>query len=294
MIIQNRREIAFRLLYLLIGCLLMSTFALNAGMVSAADDRQDDLPARYSKDHDAFHSYQPTYIGYSVSNSDSSNKGELKFQFSVKYEILDNSDWHFGYTQKSFWSVQKSSAPFRETNYSPETFWLYKPSGLSWLPVVQAGFYRHESTGESGVGSHGWDITYIEPAFHWNGLYIIPRVWAPSIVQGFNKNKAAPDNPDIFKYFGYGKISAIYGSKSAVQLALSLQYAPKDGSIAWEGQADLSWRSIAEALNGIFGMNYTPKWNPYYFIQARNGYGEGLKTYNVKTSSIVVGITLVR
>ncbi len=198
MIIQNRREIAFRLLYLLIGCLLMSTFALNAGMVSAADDRRDDLPARYSKDHDAFHSYQPTYIGYSVSNSDSRNEGELKFQFSVKYEILDNSDWYFGYTQKSFWSVQKSSAPFRETNYSPETFWLYKPSGLSWLPVVQAGFYRHESTGESGVGSHGWDITYLEPAFYWNGLYIIPRVWAPSIVQGFNKNKAAPDNPDTY------------------------------------------------------------------------------------------------
>jgi phospholipase A1 len=291
--IQNKRDMVFRSGYLFIVCLLMSMFALNAGMVSAADENEDDLPARYAKKHDAFHSYLPTYIGWTASHSDSTREGELKLQFSVKYEVLDETDWYFGYTQKSFWSIQKESSPFRETNYAPELFSIYKRSGLSWLPVIQAGIYRHESTGESGVGSHGWDITYIEPAFYWKGLYIITSVWVPSIVQGFDEKKAAPDNPDIFRYFGYGKLSAIYGNKD-LQIALSLQYAPIDHGITWEGQADVSWKSIAETLNSIFGFNHAAKWNPYYFIQARNGYGEGLKTYNVKTSSIVLGISLVR
>ncbi len=264
-------------------------FPLNA----AADSIPDNLPSRYSKNPGAFHSYLPTYFGYTVDNSDSDNVRELKFQFSVKYEVLENSDWYFGYTQKSFWSIQKSSAPFRETNYSPDTFWLSK-TGISWMPVVQVGIYRHESTGEAGAGSHGWDITYLEPVFHWNNLSIIPRVWAPSFIQGFNPNKSAPDNPDIFKYLGYGKLSAVYGKESVGQLSLSLQHATIDNSITWEAQADLSWKSIAEVVNRIFGFGHSPEWNPFYFIQARNGYGDGLKTYNVRTSSVVLGISLVR
>jgi phospholipase A1 len=236
----------------------------------------------------------PSYIGYTVNNSNSDNAQEVKFQFSVKYEFIENSDWYLGYTQKSFWSTQKSSAPFRETNFSPETFWLYKPDNLSWLPVVQAGLFRHESTGEAGAGSRGWNITYVEPVFSWGGLFIIPRIWAPSLFHGFDEKKAAPDNPDIFRYYGYGKLSAVYRYKQDIQLALSMQYAPKDNSITCEGQADLAWRSIAAAFGKIFGFEYTPKWNPSYFVQARNGYGEGLKTYNVRTSSVIVGISLVR
>ncbi len=274
---------------LLICGLLQGMFVLCASVVSAADNVPDNLPSRYSKDHGAFRSYLPSYIGYSFHNSDSSNEGELKLHFSVKFEILDDTNWYFAYTQKSFWSIQKESEPFRESNYSPETFWLYDPK-VSWLPVVQAGFYRHESTGEAGVGSHGWNITYIEPAFYWKGLYIIPRVWVPSIVQGFDEKKAAPDNPDIFRYYGYGTLSAIYGSKSDVQLSLSLRQAPRDNSITWEGQADIRIEELNEWLSKVFRT----KVNPYFFIQARNGYGEGLKTYNVKTSSVVAGISLVR
>jgi outer membrane phospholipase A len=289
MSVQNKRDISFRLLLLFTGCLIISMIVLKAGAVTA-DESQDNLPARYSKGHDAFHSYLPTHIGWTPSHSASTNEGELKLQFSVKYEILVNTNWYFAYTQKSFWSIQKQSEPFRESNYSPETFWLYEPEKISWLPVVQVGFYRHESTGEAGEGSHGWNITYIEPAFYWQGLYIIPRVWAPSIAQWFDETRAAPDNPDIFRYYGYGKLSAIYGSKSDVQIALSVRHAPRDNSIAWEGQADMRSEGLNEKISKILKT----KVNPFFFIQARNGYGEGMKTYNVKTSSVVVGISLVR
>jgi phospholipase A1 len=289
-----KRVLSAKFVVLSVRALLLCLVLLRAGAASAADSGQDSLPARYSRGTDAFHSYLPSYIGYTVHNSDSDNTKELKFQFSVKYEFIENSEWYFAYTQKSFWSTQKASAPFRETNFTPETFWLYKADNLPWLPVIQAGIFRHESTGEEGIGSHGWNITYVEPAFHWGGLYIIPRIWAPSVLHGFDEKKAATDNPDIFRYFGYGKLSAIYGSNSDIQLALSLQYAPKDNSTTWEGQADIAWRSMAAAFNKLLGISYIPKWNPSYFVQARNGYGEGLKTYNAKTSSVIVGVSLVR
>ena len=284
----------FRSLLLIVKSLMMSMLTMGAVTAIAAEEASESLPTRYDKGPDAFHSYLPTYIGVTPRHSGSANEGELKLQFSVKYEVVSGTNWYFGYTQKSFWSIQDNSAPFRETNYAPETFWIYKPSGLAWLPAVQTGIYRHESTGESGVGSQGWDITYLEPVFRWRGLYLIPRLWAPSIVQRFDSAKAAPDNPDIFRYYGYGTLTALYGSKNEVQVSLTLQHAPKDDSIAWEGQIDVAWRSIAKGFNRLFGHNYEPELNPFFFLQARNGYGEGLKTYQVKTSSVVLGISLVR
>jgi phospholipase A1 len=265
-------------------------FVLIATIASAGDG----LLPHYSKQSGSFQPYLPSYIGYTINHSDPDNRQELKYQFSVKYELIEESNWYFAYTQKSFWSIQKPSAPFRETNFAPETFWLYRTDNLPWMPFFQMGFFRHESTGEAGPGSHGWNITYIEPAFKLGEAYIIPRIWVPSVLNGFNEKKAAPDNPDIFRYFGYGKLTAIVGTRSETQTALTLQYAPKDNAITWEAQADISWRYLAEVGSKITGNTYVPKWNPSFFVQARNGYGEGLKTYNEKTSSVVVGISLVR
>jgi phospholipase A1/A2 len=269
---------------------LFALLVLRATVSSAADG----LLPHYSKDSGSFYPYLPTYIGYTVNHSDPENRYELKFQVSVKYELIEASDWYFAYTQKSFWSTQKVSAPFRESNFAPETFWLYQTENKPWMPFVQIGFFRHESTGEAGPGSRGWNITYIEPAFKLGEAYIIPRIWVPSVLDGFSERRSAPDNTDIYRYSGYGKLTAVVGTKSETQTALTLQYAPKDHAITWEAQADLTWRYLSEVISKVTGIKYVPKWNPSYFVQARNGYGEGLKTYNQKTSSVIVGISLVR
>jgi outer membrane phospholipase A len=260
----------------------------------ANDSSGQSQPARISKEANGFYSYLPSYVGYTPSHSNSSNEGELKFQFSVKYELVKNWNWFFAYTQKSFWSIQEDSEPFRETNFSPETFWQYKPNNLTWLSAVQLGIYRHESTGESGAGSHGWDTSYVEPTFQWKGLYIIPRIWVPSILQGFDKDEAAPDNTDIFKYYGYWNITAVYGNKKSSQLSVMLQPARIDDTITYELQFDISWKKMADIFNNLTGFKYKPDWNPYYFIQVRDGYGESLKSYNEKTSSVVIGVSLIR
>jgi outer membrane phospholipase A len=91
---------------------LVLFFVLLATVSSAADG----LLPHYSKDSGSFYPYLPTYIGYTTNHSDPENRYELKFQVSVKYELIEESDWYFAYTQKSFWSTQKLSAPFRESN----------------------------------------------------------------------------------------------------------------------------------------------------------------------------------
>ena len=56
---------------------------------------------------------------------------EVAFQLSIKAPIAealftDEDALFFGFTVKSFWQAYNSdiSAPFRETNYEPEVFWV--------------------------------------------------------------------------------------------------------------------------------------------------------------------------
>ena len=269
-------------------------FCLLSGDVYAEVETDDGPPSRISKEINGFYSYLPAYVGYTINNTDAANEGELKFQFSVKYELIKNRNWYFAYTQKSFWSIQEDSEPFRETNFAPETFWQYKPEDYDWLEGIQFGIYRHESTGESGPGSHGWDTSYIEATFHWNGVYLIPRIWHASLFHRFDEVRAAPDNPDIFDYYGKWNVTAIYGNKKSNQISIMLQPSPIDDSITYEVQFDISWKKMAKLFNKLPFVNFEPEWNPYYFIQVRDGYGASLKSYNIENYSVIFGISLVR
>ncbi len=240
-----------------------------------------------------FFPYKSSYVGISDFESNGAKDSELKFQFSIKYQFVRDFNLFFGYTQKSYWSIFKDSAPFRETNFSPELFWQQQLDTYEWLPFVQYGIYQHESTGEAGLGSHGWDRTYIEPVFKLDEqVSIIPKLWVPSILQGFNENKAAPDNPDIFKYYGYGDITvkhafSVYNSYSA-----HFSYAPVDNSISWSLRFILSPNSLFPSEEKAYD-SWGKFSNVDFFLELQNGYGYSLKSYNVKTSSVVFGINLV-
>lgn len=195
----------------------------------------------------------------------------------------------FGYTQKSFWSIQKISAPFSENNFSPELFyvWHNKTSAGRFLPHVQLGIARHESTGESGPGSHGWNTTYVEPTFQFGGhVSLIPRLWAP--VFFLSKSTAAPDNPDIFDFFGYGDLTAIFAYDERTQLSTTFRHGTKGNAYGVQSQLDVGLSTITKLLGK------TLPFNPTFFIQVWNGYGESLKKYNRNTTDVIVGISAIR
>jgi outer membrane phospholipase A len=267
-----------------------------------------------------FTSYRKSYIGYSLYNDDDHDKGQLKFQFSFKYQLIgkpkkvkkknasdenkqkDASDnenqkiasdkedrkwfnnFYLGYTQKSIWSIQKLSKPFKENNYSPELFYIYDNTQHdNMLKYVILGIFRHESTGESGAGSHGWNINYVEPLFGLGeNVVVSTKLWIPAFLT--SKNSAFED-PNMLDFYGYGELSAKWRFWKTSQLSTMFRHGTRRGKYAVETQLDLD-------LN-VFGLE-NDYFNPTLFVQAWRGYGETLKTFNKNTTDIVIGISAIQ
>jgi len=79
---------------------------------------------------------------------------QLSLQKVLSYDLLGLNEFiSASYTQQVWWQTYSESAPFRETNYTPEVF-LTIPSiqsidKLLHLKMIQFG-YRHQSNGRRG------------------------------------------------------------------------------------------------------------------------------------------------
>jgi phospholipase A1 len=102
--------------------------------------------------------YEPMYflVGVEPENT--------KFQISFKYRFFNQDTdlarshpwikgFNFGYTQTSFWDLESQSAPFEDTSYKPELFWISDNFMSRASPVkglfIETGI-QHESNGLGG------------------------------------------------------------------------------------------------------------------------------------------------
>jgi outer membrane phospholipase A len=259
--------------------------------LTTADDKANmdeslDIVKRYRGN---LHSYRPSYLGVTVFNSDNSDKWQLKFQFSFKYQLVPKvlEDLYFGYTQKSLWSIQKLSAPFKENNFAPELIYIYDriPTDSS-LKAVIFGIARHESTGEAGDGSRGWNLSYVEPFFSLGDSFILSlKLWAPMFFLPKDKMFES-SNGNIFDYYGYGELGLKYRYDDKIQWRNSFRHGTDARRYGIESQIDIDLSAIPIIKNKYF--------NPTLFIQVWNGYGETLKTYNKSTTDVVIGLSAIR
>src|ERR1700761_238804 len=118
---------------------------------------------------------------------------EVKFQFSAKFDLWPNRSPHavyFAFSQKSLWNVYQPSQPFLENDYSPELFYTYFHAPNRYEPLPGCGFFLerlgavHESNGEDGDRSRGWNRVYGETRFACydaarNYVSASLQVWAP-------------------------------------------------------------------------------------------------------------------
>ena len=155
---------------------------------------------------------------------------EVKFQFSAKFDVWPNRGPHavyFAFSQKSLWNIYRVSQPFAENNYAPELFYSYFHAPNRYEPAPGCGFFLeragfiHESTGESGARSRGWNRIYGESRF---ACYDAGRNYGAATLQLWAPPLGVTDNPDIAKFMGYGELSLGIGS---------------DGGQRWLGD----WRS---------------------------------------------------
>ena len=224
------------------------------------------------------------YQRFGVQNGDIKH-AEAKFQLSIKVPLIQNSLFkkfdaiYFAVTIKSFWQVyaKNVSAPFRETNYKPEIFYLtplsYHPFGGNTGFVVGM---EHESNGQSAELSRSWNRVYSGFLFEKGNFALAFKPWY-RLKEDKKKTPTSAngdDNPDIEDYLGHFQLTSAYAwDKYQVNLLARQNFKTRNGSLELGFTFPLSGR-----LRG--------------YIQYFNGYGESLIDYNFRQQRFGVGIAL--
>jgi phospholipase A1/A2 len=246
-----------------------------------------------------FKPYKKSFVSIgSMKNADGSNPfsgddSDLKFQFSVKYQIFHSEEQgvfdflaplHFGYTQLAWWDIAEESAPFAELNYNPELFWQFNDycqspfilqsddemlgscdSELRFSNIIGA---EHQSNGRNGLESRSWNRAYWK-----SGVTTADNRFSADLKVWHVINKGE-ENSDITDFLGNTELT--------LGINLGSRYL-------------LEWVSTKghhqSSLNTKLDLIYKPsdRFNPRLFLTYYNGYGESLISYNVKTESLRLG-----
>ena len=230
--------------------------------------------------------YKKNYVlpaTYDFNKSDDRNQFETVFQISIEKPISYN---YFGlnetvgvaYTQKAFWQTAEESLPFRETNYEPEIFVSIPYEKDSILKSYKLGF-NHSSNGQGDPTSRSCNRLFLEGTYQLSNLFIVPKVW-----YRIPENEETDDNPDIYKYYGYGDLSFIYAyNQHQFELILRNNLKFDDEN---KGSAEFNWTFPLPRL--IYSTT------TYGMFQAFSGYGNSLIDYNREVNRVGFGITLSR
>lgn len=205
---------------------------------------------------------------------------EAELQLSFKIKAMegafgyDDIDLWFGYTATSFWQAYNDgiSAPFRETNYAPETMLVFRTD------YTLAGFrgrfvnlgLMHESNGRREGLSRSWNRFYMQFGFERDNLALLIRPW-----YRIPEHDGEDDNPDIVDYMGHGDLQVIYRKgRNAYSLLLRNNFdSPNRGALRLDWSFPLYGR-----LKG--------------YVKYFTGYGESLIDYNHRQQSFGLGVSL--
>jgi phospholipase A1 len=203
---------------------------------------------------------------------------EAKFQLSLKIPLnyssmfVDGDSLHFGFTLQSYWQVynDNESAPFRETNYQPEVFYMMP---LEWnVAGGDTGLtfgMEHQSNGRNDPISRRWNRIYTTLLWADENMVMSLKAW-----YRIPEDNDDDDNPDINSYMGYFEHRAAYKME---HLTFSTMF-----------------RGNPAAGHGAFelGMSF-PIWGRLNgYVQYFNGYGESLIDYDNNIERFGVGILL--
>lgn len=276
------------------GCVIGMLAAACAAVGAGAQDTRpagglDQGPSGLVEFARHFSGHEPIYF---VAGPKTPN---VKFQFSFKYAVANPEaplvravpalgGINLAYTQASLWDTSDESAPFFDSSYKPELLWSDEH-----IPALsREGRYglglqfgvRHESNGKGDDESRSLNIVYVRPIvtlgdprhFH---LTVAPRVF------GYVGGQFG--NEDIEDYRGHADVRAVVGWRDGLQLAALGRLGDdwENGSI----QLDLTY-PLRKFLAGNLDV--------YLDVQGFYGYGESLRGYDERTSSVRVGIAVVR
>lgn len=237
---------------------------------------------------------QPSSPGKAPATAQPYQKQEMRIQLSARTKIAQglltgdgsrgkDSLW-VAYTQQSFWQVFNGdlSRPFRTTDHEPEIFYVYPtdaklPFGWRWR-YSGAGLV-HQSNGQSDPLSRSWNRWYLFTGAELDSRWQVhAKLW-----QRISERASDDDNPGIQDYIGRGELKVGWNVNPHNYLGLTAR-----GSLGrGKGSGRIEWlRTLGEGWNG-------GKSNLRLHVQLFSGYGESLIDYNVKRTSLSVGLSLL-
>lgn len=221
-----------------------------------------------------------------VENPDALENNEVKFQISFKFPLMrnlfnSNVDAYFAYTNQSYWQLYADgiSAPFRETNHEPELFLAYQNDWeiFGWKNTLLTGGFVHQSNGRSIPLSRSWNRIFASAVFENGNWALAFKPWyrLPEDEKTSPTDTEGDDNPDIYKYMGYGEIRLVYHDNGHVVTLMERNNLTSDSKGAVE--LDYSFPLYGK-LKG--------------YVQYFYGYGESLIDYDARTNRISAGVAI--
>jgi phospholipase A1 len=267
--------------------------AIEAGTTSppteegAGSDANDSLIERVVRP-DHFEAYRPNYFLFG------DKQDQVLFQFSFRYNLWPDDSRvqvFMGYTQRSWWRLYdfEGSSPFAESNYNPE---LLVRIRYRTSPIVD-GFdqlllgYAHESNGQDGLRSRGWDRLFIEQRFvrffgpvslDSPALRVYLRLWWIFATDETNR--------DIADFAAPGVVIADLSSGTTPAGTFELELMAGKGGYNFDFD-----RGYLQA-----GVRWVPPWpdwvrlTPGLYIQGWVGTMQSLERYNISDEAVRVGV----
>ncbi len=218
--------------------------------------------------------------------ADSIKNTEVKFQISFKFPVARNlfdkkADLYFAYTNQSMWQLYASdvSSPYRDTIHEPELFLAFKSNRefFGWKNKLNLIGLVHQSNGREVPLSRSWNRLFANSIFERGRWVVSVRPWyrIPEDDKTDPTTSDGDDNPDIYKYMGYGEIRLVYKRKDQILSLLSRNNLTSDGRGAVE-------------LDYSFPLHGKLRGYMQYFY----GYGETLIDYDARSNRVGIGIAI--
>lgn len=250
----------------------------NAAMMRAQMDygrRSDYFFQPYKKNYITFGSLKNQDGSVPFSGESLDIKFELGMQFTLFPEIdsfTALSPLKVGYSQRSWWDIAESSAPFKEHNYNPEIFWdfteaLARPSNRTRLHLFDVAGYEHQSNGLDGLGSRSWDRLYVQREFRLSEML----GWS---VKAWRVVNLGDYNLDIEDYLGNVELTTHFEFNNWVGVDVRMLKGHETKKISYQADVILP---MSRWVNSRFILSYY------------EGFGEALVNYNKKSRSVRAG-----
>ena len=227
-------------------------------VVATASGQASGLLAR-------FEPHQPIYGAFGLGSDGA------KLQLSLAFRPFDGAGALDGvrlaWTQTMFWAIDRSSGPFRSTNYSPEVYYQRQIDDR----IVAAAGYAHDSNGRDAgsidVNRIFASASYVLPLGDDWRVEATPRAWT-YVGTGYR---------DLDRYWGNWSLGGAIGQVDGLRIAATLRN-PLGSRRAGE-----LFLSFPVGRTGL-----------YVFGQAFAGYGEAIDDYALRSSSARLGVAFTR